>query len=226
MSKVITLSLVALLFVGSTASAVVVDEQIPWWRGQWSTTSQVWEFMTADPGDPTGDGLVPDGPAPGGEPPLASTMLWVTPMVGLDWMSTDPYGSDREGIWPLSGIIEVVVDNHEPPNEKKIVWLQVTWRESTPEGHFDQPVITAIHQPLHLTTAPELVGGAHEDLGAGWYESTYTWEIYPNPVDERFLIQGNIDVDEIIVDTWCIPEPATLGLLLLGGLTLLRRRMK
>ena len=53
---------------------------------------------------------------------------------------------------------------------------------------------------------------------------SYTWEIYPNPIDEMFTIGGNIDVDGIIVDTWCIPEPATLGLLLLGGLAMLRRR--
>ena len=182
------------------------------------------EFMAADSGDSTGDGLVPDGPAPGGEPPLPSTMLWVTPMVGSDWMADDPHGSDREGIWPLSGIIEVVVDNHKPDNDKKIVWLQVFWAERILGEHPDKPIITPIPQVDHLTTASELV--ATVDLGLNWYESTYTWEIYPNPYDEWFTIEGDILVDRIVIDTWCIPEPATLALLLIGGLALLRRRRK
>ena len=99
------------------------DVQPPWWRGQWSTTTQYWEFWTPDPGP----GLLPDGPGPlvEGDPGqpynpgyLPSTMLWVQPFG--DWIQFDP-ASGREGIWPLSGIIEIIVDNHEPINPKKIV---------------------------------------------------------------------------------------------------------
>jgi hypothetical protein len=47
--------------------------------------------------------------------------------------------------------------------------------------------------------------------------------IYRPRVLEVFLIEGDIEVDEIVIDTWCILEPATLALLLLGGFALLRR---
>ena len=75
----------------------------------------------------------------------------------------------------------------------------------------------------HTSTQPVLAAPP-VDLDFGWFESTYTYEIYPNPVDEIILIEGMIDVDGIYLDTWCIPEPATLGLLLVSGLFLLRRR--
>ena len=108
---------------------------------------------------------------------------------------------------------------------------EVDWAERIPGEHPDVPIITPVTQVGYLTTAPELVGGGHIKLDpgipeSGWYESTYTWEIYPNPFDEWFTIAGDILVDEIVIDTWCIPEPATLALLLIGGLALLRRRRK
>jgi hypothetical protein len=61
-------------------------------------------------------------------------------------------------------------------------------------------------------------------LADGWTETTYTWRIEPNPPDEFFTIGGTINVDELVIDTWCIPEPAALSLLALGSMVLLRRR--
>jgi len=63
-------------------------------------------------------------------------------------------------------------------------------------------------------------------LGDGWFESTYTWRIPGNPLDESFTIGGTIDVDEIVIDTWCVPEAATFVLLGLGGSLVVRRRKK
>jgi hypothetical protein len=207
----------------SLANAVIpeIDIQPPPWRGQYSTTSQVWEFLTPDTGNL--DGLKPDGPAPGGNDPLPSTHVIVTPM--FDWIDLD-VESGREGIWPLSGWIDVLVDNHEPENEYKLVWVQVVWRPQDPANP-DIPSIGDLEPDADPRYPVSLTEQGHVDLGHGWSESTFTWRIYPNPVDEAFTIGGVIDVDALIVDTWCIPEPATVALLGLSSVVLLlgkRRR--
>ena len=59
-----------------------------------------------------------------------------------------------------------------------------------------------------------------------WVQSTYHITIWPNPAEEWIAIKGNIVVDSLEIETECIPEPATMGLLGLGSLALLRYRRK
>src|SRR3972149_3791422 len=94
---------IGLMLSGLVVTAAADDVQPPPWRGQWSTTSQMWEFMQPTPLVP----FLPDGPAPGGMPPLPSTQVIVNPI--SPWIPIDPL-SHREGIWPLSGRIDVTVD--------------------------------------------------------------------------------------------------------------------
>jgi len=204
----------AILFLAGTV-VLAEDIQPPDWRGEWSTTSQVWEFSTLQ-----SNPIKPDGPALGGNPPLLSTQLTVTPGPSMGWIDKDPSG--RQGIWPLSGMMDVIVDNHNPPNEFKWVWVQITWRPQDPGKH---PIIEPMIEEGYQTTPPVLVE-RFEFIGTDWFEDTYFWQIQPNPPDERFTITGIIDVDELVIDTWCIPEPATLGLLLVGGVLALIRRIR
>jgi len=211
-----------------TQVAVAEDVNPPPWRGQWSTTSQIWGF-DYDPGGEPPDYeryYEPDGPAPGGQPPLPGTNVVVYPDPP-DWMPDDAtHGSNRVGIWSLSGHIDVTVENHEPPNEFKWVWVQLTWAQEFPGGT-DVPAFYDLiprADPDWPVTLTDMV-----DHGDEWYTFTYEWRIYPNPREERFTIgfhdpYGGILVDQLVIDTWCIPEPATLGLLVVGGLLALRRR--
>ncbi len=196
-----------------TSIAVADDLQPPWWRGEYSTTSQMWEFnSTVGPGQP----VPPDGPAPGGMDPLPSTELVWTPGAS-PWDQWLPEDEGRVGVLPLSGALDVIVDNHEPPNEYKWVWLQLTWRpqciQATPM--FENLDPAPVEPPSLVEVLP---------LENGWMESTYAWEIRPNPEFESFTVLGSINVDEMIIDTWCIPEPTTVSLLALGSMVLFRRR--
>ena len=190
------------------------DIHPPPWRGQYSTTSQVWEFSTS-----LQLNIPPDCAATGGQPPLASTMITRIvpgPMPWDHWL--DIYNS-RQGIWPLSGLMDVIVDNHKPPNWIKEVWVQITWMPQTPGELpiFENLDPAPVKPPMLLDCV---------SLPNGWFHSTYYWEIRPNPPDEVFTITGTINVDELVIDTWCIPEPATMALAALGGcgLIFLRKR--
>ena len=216
-----TLMLLAVLAMLSSA-ALAEDLQPPPWRGEISTTSQYWEFseMQTNP-------IQPDGSPEGGQPWLPSTKLWVTPGPEMGWVSADePFEYEPGkwvgyGVWELSGRIDVIVDNHDPkPENEKWIWVQVTWRPQDPGSGVE---------PVFLDLSPEPVNPPRliEEilLGDLWRESTYAWELDWNPPDELFSIEGPINIDELVIDTWCVPEPATMSLLVLGAcLPLLRRR--
>lgn len=185
------------------------DLNPPAWRGQPGTTFQEWKFLNDNP-TPSPD-LVNN---PYGQP---SSHVW--PGTDQHWWST--WGG-RPGVWPLSGTSEFYLPN-APPNDYKDVWIQITWAK---QAFASAPILTSnpggTIQLLHQID----IGPTNEPppAGANWWHSTYNIRIYPNPTFETIRIDGTIMVDQVVIDTICAPEPASLGLLLMGGVALLRRR--
>ena len=65
------------------------------------------------------------------------------------------------------------------------------------------------------------------DLGNDWMSSVWEFTIEPNPEYELISLapyECTMYIDEIVVDTICVPEPATLCLLAFGGFMLRRKR--
>lgn len=62
----------------------------------------------------------------------------------------------------------------------------------------------------------------------GWIHSKFYYEFKPNPDIEflGFFFTDPIALDQVVIDTICIPEPFTISLLGLGGLLLIRRRKR
>ncbi|MCC7147447.1 MAG: PEP-CTERM sorting domain-containing protein [Phycisphaeraceae bacterium] len=175
----------------------------PSWRGQDGTTWAEWTFSTSDPTPDPDQGYNPYG----------VTDLVVYPGVGQVWWATL---EGRDGVWPLSGEIWATIPNRPQPLPWKDIWIQLTWKPQAPGT-----------SPIVLTTAPDTVYGTLEqttDLDGPWVHSVFSIRLEPNPNIETILITGGIDVDQLVIDTRCVPEPASIGMLVLGGLGLLRRR--
>ena len=64
--------------------------------------------------------------------------------------------------------------------------------------------------------------------GDGWMHTKFYFEVEPNPDEEFFGVfwEGAVAIDQVVIDTICIPEPITMSLLGLGGLLLIRRRKR
>ncbi|UCE99233.1 MAG: PEP-CTERM sorting domain-containing protein [Planctomycetota bacterium] len=197
MKKLVVLSLAVILGTGATVFANVV----PPWRGDEGSTWQQWDF-SSDSTNPDPD----DGSNPYGDPALT--------VYAVEQRIPDP------GAWPLSGEIDVYIPNRNLLLERKEIWLQLTWQaggNDTNPSMPDEPwVAVTPFQEMHMfrtDTTPNT-----------WTHSLFEITIWPNPPGEWITIKGDIIVDQVIIDTICIPEPATMFTLAIGGLMVLTRK--
>lgn len=198
---VLTIAFLAL----NTATAFADDLFPAPWRGQPGSTWAKWEYNTPDPNP------LPDM----GFNPYGVPLTRIYPGVGQVWW---PELNGRTGVWPLSGEIWVDIPNRPVTSPYKDIWIQLTWESQAP-GNF----------PFVLTTIPQQVNATliqQTPLGGAWMHSVYTIRLEPNPSLEQILITGGIDVDELVIDTICIPEPGSIFALggMLGLLGLVRRK--
>jgi hypothetical protein len=148
----------------------------------------------------------------------------------------------RNGVWVGDTIVvDLTIPNNPVPNWYKEVWIEVGCR-----GHLYNEPYTGTGFSLgegYEVLAP--LGSVIEDLGYsvektyvyfggqpyedGWFKLVFGLRIYPNPDSEtvRFtLLDSGADVDYIIVNTECVPEPMTIVLLGLGGLFCTKMKRK
>lgn len=191
------------VFLALTAPALADDLFPPSWRGQPGSTWAEWEYSTPNPTPLPDAGFNPYG--------IPQTQIY--PGVGQVWWDVL---NGRQGVWPLSGEIWVDIPNQNKPNPWKDIYIQLTWEPQAPGN-----------RPIVQTTLPLAVPGTlvqEIPLEGLWVHSIYTIRLEPNPEWEQILITGGIDVDQLVIDTICVPEPAAVLLLALGGLVLTRRR--
>jgi len=198
--------LLCLTLVVGTALADDIETP-PWLRTSDRATFQRWEFSDNNP-----------MPFPNEEDNrFGPPQLTVWPLVGSAWMGEY---DNRYGVWPLSGEIEVRIPNaKDHPEWTKRVQIQLTWEL---EG-----------QILPLVTVDDIDGQEIETdvIGGGlpehpWFHTTWLVELPYNPVWELVSISGDIMVDELVIDTICVPEPGTMALLAIGGVMALARRRR
>lgn len=196
------------LFVHTFAS----DFNPPEWRGLPGSTYQKWEFSTSD--------LLPLADSydnPYGTP---------TVMEAIEGRWFNQF-SDHQGVWGSPTIRFEVANDSETLNDSKYR-VQIFWNPSTLT-----PVYLNMYVCDSLGFGPVLqadIVDRHQD--SSW--SSYTFEVTAAPFDSVPVVycegrssDGSLvraHVDEVIIDTIVIPEPATLALIGLGGLLLRRKR--
>ncbi len=201
-----------LLLAAITPVASAIDGNPPSWRGMPGTTLTIWEFGDSST-TPTPDyqfnpyGLASINIVPG-EDEFGNPKGWLSEV------------GDFTGVWPLSGDIYITIVNAPESNPYKVVRMQITWG---PEEGIDTLTIDI---DAGSSVVGDMITIASTDLGDGWTEATLQWVIQPNSLSEEFHLYGNAMVSDIVIDTWCtdVPEPATLSILAIGGLAMLKRR--
>ncbi len=131
--------------------------------------------------------------------------------------------SGRTGVAALSGDLNFLIPNtpryHNP---EKMMQVQVTWK---PEAAGGQPDLHADAIQLSSVTDNEWAKTT-VPLTDGWFHTTYdgvgfwdpTRQSLVNPEGESFTLSGNIYVDQVVIDTLCVPEP---GQIAMGVMTVL-----
>lgn len=205
------------VLLGSMAMA---DDLIPPnWRGSEGSTFQQWLFNS------NSTTSLPD----------AVVNMYGTPVATIapgdfaqGWISDDAltYGA-RTGMWDLGeGTMSLDIPNRPVALPYKDIWVQVTYFVDLSAA----PTISVEGgtrmggQTLTLESVP--------DQGGTWFLDQSMWRITPNPNRETITITGDASmgsvIDQVVVDTQCVPEPASMMSLLAGGLGLLisRRRRR
>ena len=201
--------ILAALAVSAICACAFADDLFPpSWRttppGEGFTTFQSWEFGTDT--NPS--------------PPDVNLNHFGTPVLTVHgdfpytvWKADD---NGHQGVWRFEDWMTLDVPNNPPPLDFKEIWLQITY--SAAEGH----------DPQVYTLPPESLVESVEktQLDAYYWHETFRIIITPNPNSETIYIEPrdcSLYVDEIVLDTQCVPEPASLLLLAVSSL-LLRRR--
>jgi hypothetical protein len=181
----------------------------PSWSGQDGTTSQQWSF--------TQDDAAPPQPDAGWDNEFGTPQLSVYNSVWSDNID------GHQGAWTFSSFgsgVLVDIPNNPVSQPVKEIWVELTWEAAASSFIPDQPIIGVWADNFEK----QLMG--EQQLDNNWKASLYKITIWPNPSAEQITINGDICLDQVIVDTICIPEPATFGLLIGGALMAIRRRRK
>ena len=117
---------------------------------------------------------------------------------------------------PAAGTLTKTMGNIADDNETKKFYALVI-------GSGDVGLTITVTSPG--TTVTSTSGGNGE--GGTWAVFVNgTIDPQPDREDFSFAFDGPVFIDEIYIGTYCTPEPATLSLLALGGLAMIRRRRR
>ena len=208
-----------LLFAAATA--IGDDVFPPEWRGQPGSQWWIWGYWNGFPGPMLPE--VGEQYPPPGVPPVANRYAMAV-VAGTATLWEEWGGRQRVIEVTAHDDLVFYLDNYSSGLPDKRVRLQITYpgANASPSGF---NVTTDLGGPDLIPAIPV----ATQYHPGNWITVAYDFVIQPNPQWEQIGLKFNHYpeyVDQVVIDTWCMPEPGTMVLLVLGGLALLRRRSK
>lgn len=209
-----TRSAAALALCASAPFAFAGDDFPPPWRGTPDSTWQIWRFQ--NPTNPFPD----DWNNPYGVPQIL-------PEPGNIWLPGPPELPSYTGgviCIPAGGSLSFAIPNDIEPTMQKEIYFQIKYFSPgtvpSPSGTDAAGNQAQPHGPTY-TPSPGHVPGQSYWAGGLLFPSCTGGETITftnlNPQQPMYI-------DQVVIDTRCIPTPASLALLGLAGLTVLRRR--
>jgi len=131
-----------------------------------------------------------------------------------------------------NGYLVVKIDNHDEPDLYK--YFYVEWTAEVSGTPSLSPGVYTYFWGDEYDTSGELLlkGGTLLDSGGDrWTDGWELWCIEPNPEFEAWGVNfqfsdATVTLKSLHIETACIPEPATIALLGLGALSLIRRKRR
>lgn len=159
--------------------------------------------------------------------------------VGLDWpyfealffQILDEYeGRTNVANIPMDLYMNFFIDNYDIPNPQKLVRVQVTYYRISGGIGGAYPQHFFVNSPEGNSDAPA-VPVEEYDWGGGWITAAYDFSIFPNPTEEEISIMfeslpSGAYIDQVVIDTKCVPIPGALWLLGSGLVCLVGVRKK
>jgi hypothetical protein len=181
----------------------------PQWEGTGGTvTSQQWSFASDSYTPSPDDGWINQ------EEPIC--------MIGdrAQWLN---------GAWTLGmDEMDIFIPNDPQLRPKKEMQIELIWSAVGENRLPDRPLVSVFPEYEDgRVVFPDISILEQTSIPGSNLMRTIFWvNIEPNPMSELIVIKGDIRVDSITVDTRCIPEPATFGLLIGGAIMAIRRKLK
>jgi hypothetical protein len=188
-----------------------------WNRGAPLSATAAWDFVSAT------NPAAPDDP---GVPVILPSNTSAAAMaINLQW-TTDFGGKVHDGWYAPGENGQLVIDMPNWIDEQPVKYLRIQMTYDGPNGASTPTMDIVGHDPQGCLTT--FIGQVDEVRPDGQQYTISMWKIIPNPDSEQITvtIPAGLFIDEIVVDTISIPEPATMALVGLGVLGLLRRRRK